>query len=49
MDNTFEFSCDNWLLYFRSLFVARVAYLLSSSTTCLCPLNCTFAQVIVHG
>jgi hypothetical protein len=24
-------------------------YLLSNSTTCLCSLNCTFAQVIVHS
>jgi len=25
-----------------------VQYLLTASTTCLCTLNCTFAQVIVH-
>jgi hypothetical protein len=37
------------LLYFKSLFIERVMQLLSHSTTCLCTLNGTFAQVTAHS
>ena len=33
----------------KSLFFDRSTYLLSSSITCLCTLNCTFAQVVLHN
>ena len=35
----------NPLLNFNSLFIDRVTYLLSISTTCLCTVNSTLAQV----
>jgi hypothetical protein len=34
---------------YESLFIDRVMYLLSNSTTCLCTLNCAIAQVILHS
>lgn len=37
------------VLYFRSLFIHSVMYLLANSTICLCTLNCTFAHLITHN
>ena len=46
---TSELSSSSWLLYFKYLSTDRVVYLLSNSTACLCTLNCSFAQVLVHN